>query len=133
MPVDTAAQVLSEILLATHGTNMIYHIENPIRQSWHDALSVIASKIGVQDTDFLPYDAWIDRICGPMASMTSNNPAANLADFFRTDFQRMSSGHVILGTDCTRQVSPTLRNMDVVSNHTIEAYIDFWKSHGFLK
>ena len=129
---DSAAQVLSDLLLTGRPTKLVYHLENPVRQSWCDALAVLASKLNLSEANSLPFNEWFDVVCATRDEASDDNPVKKLAEFFRVDFERMSSGKVILGTEGARQDSRTLRDMDEVSNETIAAYVDHWKTVGFL-
>lgn len=132
IPVDSAAEVLSEILLATCPVHLVYHLENPVRQSWHDTLVILASKLKLCHEDFLPFEEWLEEVCRVKDNAAEDNPAKKLADFFKRDFIRMVSGEVILGTECARKMSPTLQLMDAVSPETIAGYVDHWRNVGFL-
>lgn len=55
-----------------------------------------------------------------------------LAEFFRQDFQHMSGGEVILGTDRAQSISATLRGMDAVTGDLVASYVDHWRRRGFL-
>ncbi|MCJ1243592.1 hypothetical protein MMC30_000789 [Trapelia coarctata] len=130
LPVDCAAEAISELLLTTRPTDLVYHLENPVRQPWQDALTLIASKLGFSDTDLLPFDDWLDTVS---MSAGDENPAKLLIDFFKADFRHMACGNVMLSTENAQKVSSTLREMDVISDATISAYIDRWRSIGFLR
>ncbi len=160
LPVDLAAASVSEILLTPHPLNLIYHLENPVRQSWHDMLTVLASQLDIS-REFVPFDKWLDRIgaiaadtkdcgadsksnglnhdnsVGPPAvegtSASSQAPPHMLADFFRHDFQHMAGGDVIMDTAGARSVSPTLRNSDVVKANVVKRYVEEWRRMGILK
>ena len=116
--------------MSTRLNDLVYHLENPVRQSWRDALTLIASKLGLSDTDLLPFDDWLETVS---MSAGDANPAKLLIDFFQADFKHMACGKVILGTENARKVSSTLRKMDVIGESTIAAYVDQWRSIGFLK
>ena len=123
---------MSEILLAKSPVNLVYHLENPVRQSWHDALVILALKLNISSDGLIPFDEWLEEVCKAKESTPEENPANKLADFFEKDFQRMSNGEVILGTEGAREISPALQLLDVVSCETIAAYVDHWRKVGFL-
>lgn len=139
LPVDCSAEVLSETLLTTvaQPTDLVYHLENPVRLSWHDILSIFASKLAFPNAEFLPFHEWLDKICAVAddidAAGMDGNPAKRLADFFRGEFEHMSCGNISLDMERTRKVSPVLRSMGAVSDETIAAYIDQWRASGFLE
>ena len=107
----------------------MYHIENPIRQSWRDTLDTFASKLELSTHDYLPFSEWLQLVC---ANSNEGNPSKILAEFFEHDFIRMSSGNLILGTEKARNVSKTLRKSTEVSKETIGLYVDQWRAAGFL-
>ena len=63
LPVDLAAQTICDILLTDHPIESIYHLENPIRQSWHDCLSAMASELGLMETNILSFIVWFETVC----------------------------------------------------------------------
>lgn len=139
LPVDRCAEVLSELLLTTITlpTDLVYHLENPVRQSWHDILSIFASKLALPNAELLPFHEWLERVCAVAddidAAGIDGNPAKRLADFFRGEFEHMSCGSIILDMERARKVSPALQSMEAASDVTIAAYIDQWKASGFLE
>ncbi|KAL2812958.1 hypothetical protein BJX63DRAFT_432247 [Aspergillus granulosus] len=128
IPVDLAASVINEILLSPTPLDLIYHLENPVRQSWHDVLQILSAELGISQA--LPMDQWLERVWN---TPVENNPAKILYDFFANDFVRMACGEVIMGTENVRRVSKTLRDMDVVLPCTVGDYVKYWKGIGLLK
>ncbi|KAH8807195.1 putative NRPS-like enzyme [Xylogone sp. PMI_703] len=134
LPVDTTAEVLSDILLSAKlPSSPILHLENPVRQSWHDVSIILASSIGLQDSKFISYKEWIQRVISLGDGINADNPAYQLLEFFQNDFEHMASGNVIMDTSLSRRCSRTLRNADIVSEANIIACINYWKRIGFLK
>jgi thioester reductase-like protein len=134
-PVDSAAEALSELLLTPHPVNSIYHLENPVRQSWHDVLTTLAYKLDISSTEFLPFDEWMDRVsdfAADKGTKEDRSAAMMLAEFFKHDFQHMSGGNVILDTARARAISHTLRGMDAVEGELVASYVDQWRKMGFL-
>lgn len=130
IPVDSAADVLADLLLSPEPPAMVYQIENPVRQSWADALHVLASELGVARS--LDYEEWLHTVDAAADKDPDANPAERLTDFFRHDFQRMADGSVVMGTDVTRSASATLRRLDAVQPETISRYIEYWRSVDYL-
>ncbi|KAL3493895.1 hypothetical protein BJX62DRAFT_248702 [Aspergillus germanicus] len=127
IPVNHAATAISEIVLSSTPLSLIHHLENPIRQSWHDLLQILSVELDIPQS--IPMSEWLDRVW----DTPIDNPAKKLYDFFADDFVRMACGEVVMGTDCARGVSGTLREMDVVSQETVRGYVRYWKGVGFLK
>lgn len=133
IPVDRAANAVTDILLTTPSTETVYHLENPVRQSWHEVLSVLARNLDLHKAEFLPFDDWLDAVRTSTDDAAETNPAKQLAEFFKTDFRHMACGNVILDTEKARKASAALRSIDVVSDETIAAYINDWRRIGFLQ
>ena len=129
---DSAAETLSELLLSKEMTKMAYHLENPIRQSWHDVMQTLAPELGLSDSGFIPFADWLDKVCAVPDDMSEKVPAKKLEDFFRTDFEHMACGSIVLETRNTRDVSPTLRSLRHVGGELLVSYIQHWKSIGYL-
>lgn len=132
---DSAAETLTELLLAAAPVRLVYHLENPVRQSWHDVLAILTSKLGIPKAGFVPLDDWLKRVetfVTDKGSQEDISAATMLTDFFRQDFQHMSGGNVILDTMETRRISKTLGDMDAVEGDLIASYVDHWRKMRFL-
>ncbi|KIA75341.1 NRPS-like enzyme [Aspergillus ustus] len=129
IPVDLAAATINEILLSPAPLDLIYHLENPIRQPWHELLQFLSAELDISQS--LPMDQWLDRVWN--APIENNNPAKKLYNFFANDFVRMACGEVVMGTENTRRVSATLRGMDAVLPKMVEGYVAYWRDVGMLK
>ncbi|KAL2813646.1 hypothetical protein BDW59DRAFT_167454 [Aspergillus cavernicola] len=125
IPVDQAAESVVELALSNNPLDLVYHIENPVRQSWHDLLEIIATELDIKQT--LPLDQWLERV---WKAPDEGNPAKKLYEFFVKDFLRMACGEVIMGTDAARRDSATLRDMDVVQESIVRQYVQYWKDVG---
>ncbi|TVY85269.1 Citrinin polyketide synthase [Lachnellula suecica] len=133
-PVNDVAATLGELLLGNEAAYPIYHIENPVRQSWPEMLVVLAQALGIPEGNLLPYDEWIRRVREfPPSLAASENPAARLVEFFNTDFLRMACGGMVLDTAHSREHSGTLRNCEPISKELVLKYVKYWKEMGFLR
>ena len=137
LPVDCAAESMSQLLLApeSEATKMVYHLENPVRQSTLGIMAIVASELNLQGQNLLPFAEWLDKVCTAKdvsgEGERDPNPAKKLAGFFQEDFERM--GDVIMDTTAARRVSPTLARMDSLGADVITMYIDYWRRSGYLK
>ena len=129
---DFAAETLSELLLSNEPNKMVYHLENPVRQSWHDALSLVAPELGLPKAGFVPFNEWLDRVCAAPDEGSDIVPAKKLEDFFRIDFEHMACGSIVLDTKNTRDVSTALRKLTHVGGELLLSYIRQWKLSGYL-
>lgn len=138
-PVDDVAATLGELLLPPPGgapaavmrRQLVYHIDNPARQSWTDMIATLAQALHVPAHKIVPYERWVDRVRRFRGS-TSDNPAIQLIGFFEQYFLPMSCGGLILDTTETRQCSRTMQNMEAVGRDLIMKYVEAWKQTGFL-
>ncbi|KAL4961062.1 uncharacterized protein BDV14DRAFT_204062 [Aspergillus stella-maris] len=132
-PVNDVAATLGDLLLAKEPAYPIYHIENPVRQPWADMLTILADALDIPRGNVVPYTEWLYRVRQfPPSLAVSENPAARLADFFETDFLRMSCGGMILDTTRSREHSATLKSLGAIDRQLVMHYAGAWKDCGFL-
>jgi hypothetical protein len=120
------------LLLSKDPSKVAYHLENPIRQSWHDALKIVAPELGLPNTRFTPFTDWLDKVCAVPDETSDIVPVKQLEDFFRTDFEHMACGSIILDTKNTRDVSSNFRKLGHVRGELLVSYVRHWKSIGYL-
>ncbi|KAI1432578.1 hypothetical protein GGR50DRAFT_673698 [Xylaria sp. CBS 124048] len=133
LPVDTCAAVISDIALSPAALDLVYHVENPVRQDWPTVIWNAMSELNCTESPLVDLDDW----CAQMQIDTSETAATEieqlLADFFRDDFQHMACGGVILDTRNARRMSSTLRRAVPVDDGLVRAYVREWKRVGVLK
>ncbi|KAF2135592.1 uncharacterized protein K452DRAFT_281299 [Aplosporella prunicola CBS 121167] len=132
IPVDHAANVIADIMLSKSPINGIYHVENPVRQSWQDTLAILAAHVTAKPLELVPYTQWLERLSKVPINEVDSCPALKISEFFEEHFNRMSGGSVILDTSRSRDVSPTLKAADVLESDIIGRYVDYWRRSGFL-
>lgn len=129
---------MADLLLAPVPLNheaekaLVFHVENPIRQSWEDILDVIATHLSIPSTNRVPYKDWVEKVMAHSDSEIEENPAKKMATFFQGDFEHMSGGQVIMGTDHSRACSDTLRVSRPVGDDLVTAYVKGWRNMRFL-
>ncbi|KAL4809797.1 hypothetical protein BDV18DRAFT_166560 [Aspergillus unguis] len=131
-PVNDVAATLGDLLLQENPVYPVYHIENPVRQPWSEMLPILADAFDIPRTHLVPYKEWLRRVRQFPPSLVAENPAARLADFFETDFLRMSCGGMILDTTRSREHSVTLRSLGPIDRELVMHYVKAWKECGFL-
>ncbi|KAF2004768.1 acetyl-CoA synthetase-like protein [Amniculicola lignicola CBS 123094] len=132
LPVDHAAAATIDMLL-NPSPDIVFHLENPIRQSWADVLRVIAGELGLGGSGaFIPYKVWLSRVLAVPDEKMDANPAKKLAAFFEGDFEHMSGGEIILDTAQSRRASKSLRYQRAVGDELVRRYVEGWKKAGFL-
>ncbi|KAI0541768.1 hypothetical protein GGR58DRAFT_456119, partial [Xylaria digitata] len=129
LPVDTCAAVISDIIQSPSPLELVYHVENPVRQDWPSMLSDIASELGCANDSFIMFDQW----CKQVAGQSTVPEEELLMDFFADDFQHMACGGVLLDTSTARQASETLRKATTISKELLQKYIHGWKKSGLLE
>lgn len=110
----------------------VYHIENPVRQSWSDILQAVKVCNCMRGIGMKPYGEWL-REALSFDSSLKDGTIIDLAPFFNDHFLRMSTGGLVLDTSEARQASPTLVSIGAVSINTVVAYMKSWEDQGFLK
>lgn len=136
-PVDDMAGTLVDILQQPEDVRLhpIYHIENPVRQSWVDMIATLASALDIPDV--IPFEEWVCRVREWPVKADNGadgaNPAYLLTDFLDDNFTRMSCGGLLMGTANAREHSPTLAKVGPVSEATTRLYVSKWREMGFLR
>jgi thioester reductase-like protein len=139
-PADVIAKTVMEIGMQPKHVRLhtIYHIENPVRQSWSGVITVLAEALDIphDGSGIVPFDEWLKLVRDwPRAEDNGpegNNPAYLLVDFLEEHFVRMSCGGLLMGTSKAREHSETLARMSRVSDELIRLYVQSWKDMGFL-
>ena len=128
-PVNEIAGTLADLVLADNKPYPIYHIENPVGQSWQEMTSILAKALHIPTSNIVPFREWMDRV---RDAPQRNNPASTLLDFLEDNFLRMSCGGLVLDMKKTLEHSKTLRGVGPVSEIVAGKYIHIWKEIGFL-
>lgn len=118
---------MSELLFAGSDSNPIYHLENPLRQSWADVLDCLAEELQIADK--VPMQVWIEKVA---QAPEEDNPAKQLLQFFEHEFEHNASGEVVMDTAHSRAASSSLAKIKPVELDTIQLYLRAWKEAGFL-
>lgn len=130
-PVQDIAATLSDLLglssAPDHEPCPIYHIDNPVGQSWREINAVLADALGINQ--LVPFQTWVDRV---RAAPTRDNPASTLVEFLEDNYLRMSCGGLVLDVRQTLKHSKTLAAMGPVDEEVVRKYIHVWKEIGFL-
>ena len=128
-PVNEIAGILSDLVLADNVPYPIYHVENPVGQSWREMTSILAEALHIPPKNVIPFQEWIERVRN---APQKNNPASTLLEFLEDNFLRMSCGGLVLDTKKTLEHSKTLREVGPVSETVARKYIHIWREIGFL-
>ncbi|KAL4949471.1 hypothetical protein BDW69DRAFT_202816 [Aspergillus filifer] len=133
LPVDIASAALAEIIFSTQPLDLVYHLENPVRQPWNEVLDILASELDVNKHDRRPMTEWVSDVRQRPMGKDDGNPAAAIADFFEEDFEWMSGGGVVLSTETSRRHSPVLRQVGPVPGEIVRRYLDYWREIGVIR
>lgn len=88
--------------------------------------TVIERGLSLQLGKRLPFREWLDTM------LATKEGSQSLKDFFQYHFIHMSSGSLVLDTQATRSISPTLKSTGAIDIATVELYLDFWRKSEFL-
>ncbi|KAF7626258.1 hypothetical protein AFLA_013652 [Aspergillus flavus NRRL3357] len=130
-PVNDIAASIVELLLTDNTPYPVYHLDNPIRQPWHDMIRILASELSIPTGNIVPFSEWIQRVRSFPGSR-EDNPAGMMADWLEENFERMSCSGVLLETTRAREHSSTLAGVGPVSEEVTRRYLHCWKQCGFL-
>ena len=114
-------------MLGSQPLELVYHLENPIRQPWPDMCTVIERSLSLETAQRMPFEDWLNKVAA------SNENSQDLLDFFQNHFLHMSSGSLVLDTTLARKASSTLRSTGSVDIRTVGLYLDHWRRTEFLK
>lgn len=118
LPVDTAASVIEEIILDSRPADLVYHVENPVRQSWTDIAAIMRDRLGLTSSESrVSLEQWVDRVA------KRDDMPQGLVTFFNDEFEWMSNGSLVLDTHNSRRSSATLRSVGGVGKSLIESYV----------
>lgn len=138
IPVDTAAATVVDIIFQSGNLkSTVYHLENPIRQSWYSMLAVLSRVLYAHDDaslwnklPIIPFEDWLAKVRAEPD--IERNPAARLIDFLEKDFGTLGTGNLVLDTKRTLEVSENLREVGEVDEGLVESYVACWKAMEFL-
>ncbi|KJZ76404.1 hypothetical protein HIM_04133 [Hirsutella minnesotensis 3608] len=126
-PVNDIAGTLSDLVLSSRTPHAIYHIENPVGQSWRETNAILADALKIPN--LIPFNEWVERV---RAAPQRNNPASTLLEFLDSNYLRMSCGGLVLDVKNTLEHSQTLSAVGPVSEEVVRKYIHIWKEIGFI-
>ena len=108
--------------------NIVYHLENPVRQSWPKVTAIIRRKLNLpaSSNSFVSYEDWLAALIEEATS------SQELLEFFKDWFLTMGTGLLVLDTERTQSVSQTLRKAAPVTTEVVESYIESWRKSGFI-
>ncbi|OBZ75494.1 L-aminoadipate-semialdehyde dehydrogenase [Grifola frondosa] len=130
IPANRASRVMVELLFAPRPV-AVYHLENPARQPWSEALEVLASALGLPAEAMpLPYVEWL--ACVRADTNTVRNPVGKIVPFLEDEFVRMAMGVVVLDTVVACVALPMLEGSKPLSEGDLRRYVAFWRKEGFL-
>ncbi|KAK0658319.1 hypothetical protein QBC41DRAFT_385820 [Cercophora samala] len=129
LPVDATAAAVVEILFNNNPLQLVYHLENPVRQSWQETIRLLANELEFTPAQVVPFEQWLE---GVMSAPDQDNPAKKLSQFFQNEFGKMSCGGIILDTAVARRDSPTLKRMGTIDPDQVRLYIQYWRNCGVL-
>ncbi|KAH9895424.1 hypothetical protein F4778DRAFT_746708, partial [Xylariomycetidae sp. FL2044] len=134
LPVDKSAGVMVDLLKIDDEmveACPVYHVDNPVGQSWTDMSKVLADALGVPSDGIIPFDDWVRRVRESSLS-DKENPAARVIGFLEGHFERMACGGIILDTQKSSEHSRTMAAEGPVSDEVVRSYVSAWKMSGFL-
>ncbi len=129
-PVNHVAAALSDLVLNPDPPNPypVYHVENPVGQSWRELNAVLGDALGIPN--LIPFKEWVERV---RAAPAKNNPAATLLDFLDSNYLRMSCGGLMLDVKHSLEHSKALNALGPVSEDVVRKYIHVWREIGFIE
>lgn len=122
---------MSDLLLSSDPMDLIYHMENPVRQDWATVMNQVAKELGHRVPYFVELEEWTSLV-RQSSSAGRDSGIEMLMHFLENEFQHMSDGSIVLDIRKTRRVSKSLRDVRSISVETITKYIGAWKRAGLI-
>ena len=125
---DVAAQVVFEVAMA-ESLPAIAHIVHLRPLEWSEVIGPIAESIGVQ---VVPYDKWIAEVGKELD--IAKNPAIKLLAYYKAKTPTEGpAGKVVIETEKTAALSPTLVTLPKLGREDFNRWISYWREQGLLK
>ncbi|KAJ9486472.1 hypothetical protein VN97_g6860 [Penicillium thymicola] len=136
LPVDKSANVMVDLLNISSGEDSgevypVYHVDNPVGQSWKEMVTVLAASLDIPSHDIVPFREWIKRV-RQSSLPPAQNPASMGLGFLESHFERMACGGIVLDTHNSKEHSDTMAAQGPVSAEVVRSYVSSWKAMGFL-
>ena len=136
LPVDKSASVMVDLLNIDSRDDAteaypVYHVDNPVGQSWKEMLTVLAAALDIPPHGIVPFKEWIKRV-RQSSLPQGENPAALALGFLEGHFERMACGGIVLDTQRSIEHSKTMAAEGPVSAEVVRSYVSSWKVLGFL-
>jgi hypothetical protein len=80
----------------------------------------------------MPFKDWVNLVRRSPLPAETDNPAARLINFLDDNFERMSSGGLILDTAKAKEHSNTMAKMGPVEANGARRYVASWKKMGYM-
>lgn len=122
-------------LLTSSNFSPIWHVENPMRQSWQACIATFAELMAIErssktleEVPSLPivsFQEWLQRLRLPEFA-SDDNAALKLEHFLTNDFERMAGGGVVLDTAVAQRDSATLAHSKALDRGHFAAYLAYW-------
>ncbi|KFA80971.1 hypothetical protein S40288_00833 [Stachybotrys chartarum IBT 40288] len=126
IPVDRAAQVMTDILFYPSKPDCFLHLENPMRQPAADILTFLSEELGLLGAARLPFEEWLQKALDV-------GIGGSLSAFFQDHFRDLALGTIVLDTTKARAISPTLKGSNAVQKELIVRYVRRWKDLGLFE
>lgn len=136
IPVDECAAVMTDLLKIgderAGESYPVYHVDNPVGQPWEEMGPVLAEALGIPSNGIVEFKEWLRRLRHSPLSHETEIPSARMVDWLERNFERMSCGGLVLGTEKANEHSETMRKVGPVSGDAARGYVRAWKEIGFL-
>ncbi|TVY81378.1 Iterative polyketide synthase CazM [Lachnellula suecica] len=133
IPVDHCGAIAADLVLNPKASHAVYHIDNPVGQSWKSMSPVLARALDIPTSNIVPFQSWIKRVrTSPLTEMENPAGRPGMAEFLGGHFERMSCGGLILDVERAKEHSVTMAGEGPVSPEVALKIISAWKESGFL-
>ena len=128
VPVDTVAQVLVEILRVEHGTQVVYHVQNPRPTTWSNLVPSVRKALG-EEVEVVALGQWVEKLKEMAQEQSAGRdvPALRLLDFFEM-LSEEKGGKKVLALDLKNamEASEALRSTRPITGEMMREWMRGW-------
>ncbi|KAI1330923.1 male sterility protein-domain-containing protein [Xylariaceae sp. FL0255] len=134
VPIDVVAEVFVDLMRhvlsnRSRSTCQVFHIANPQATPWAALLPATHHALG-NNTELVPFDEWVRRLKakGRLEHDVLRFPALKILPFYETLVASPDTRMVVLETNETLAVSPSLYNLGEIQGAWMERWIPAWNT-----
>lgn len=139
VPLDAIGQTYADWVLSHDELPALVNLVHPRPTAWHVVRRGVCDALGTSPP-VVPLAAWVSKVEHAMHTASlrqmADIPAAKILNFFRDLLSASSTGQAPLGVEfCTaalQRSSPTMRELQPISEDHARMWVRFWRTSGYI-